>query len=72
MDSSYFPSPSDLLNDLKGRIKEVEKDKTFTVGVRKRRYSVTLHHDREEGDSGLNARNCVASRREKPLKRPWR
>jgi predicted RNase H-like HicB family nuclease len=38
-----------LLNDLKGRIKEVEKDKTFTVGVRKRRYSVTLHHDREEG-----------------------
>jgi predicted RNase H-like HicB family nuclease len=38
-----------LLNDLKGRIEKIEKDKIFTVEVRKRRYSVTLHHDREEG-----------------------
>jgi predicted RNase H-like HicB family nuclease len=38
-----------LLNDLKGKIREVEKDKTFTVDVKKRRYVVVLHHDREEG-----------------------
>jgi predicted RNase H-like HicB family nuclease len=38
-----------LLNDLKGRIEKVEKEKTFTVDIRKRRYGVTLHHDREEG-----------------------
>jgi predicted RNase H-like HicB family nuclease len=38
-----------LLSDLKGRIKEVEKEKTFTVDVRNRRYSVILHHDKEEG-----------------------
>jgi predicted RNase H-like HicB family nuclease len=38
-----------LLNDLKGRIKEIEKEKTFSVDVRKRRYMVLLRHDREEG-----------------------
>jgi len=38
-----------LLNDLKRRIEKVEKEKTFTVEIRKRRYGVTLHHDREEG-----------------------
>lgn len=38
-----------LLSDLKGRIKEVEKEKTFTVDVGKRRYGVILHHDKEEG-----------------------
>jgi predicted RNase H-like HicB family nuclease len=38
-----------LLNDLKERIEKVEKEKTFTVEIRKRRYGVTLHHDREEG-----------------------
>jgi predicted RNase H-like HicB family nuclease len=38
-----------LLNELKGRIKEVEKEKTFTVDIGKRRYGVILHHDKEEG-----------------------
>lgn len=38
-----------LLSSLKGRIKEVEKEKTFSVDVGKKRYTVVLHHDREEG-----------------------
>lgn len=38
-----------LLNDLKGKIREVEKKKMFTVDIGKNRYAVVLHHDKEEG-----------------------
>jgi predicted RNase H-like HicB family nuclease len=39
----------EILKDLKGKVAEIGKKKTETVRVGKRRFTVELHNDAEEG-----------------------